>query len=56
MTFERAVTVGLRMVLDAREIVVIVTGASKARALQHIVEKGVNTQWTASVLQISIEM
>jgi glucosamine-6-phosphate deaminase len=38
--------------MEAREIVVIVSGHSKARALQKVVEEGVNHAWTVSMLQL----
>lgn len=48
----QALTVGVGTVLDAREVVLLVSGASKARALQHIVEGGISHLWTASALQL----
>ncbi|KAF2086654.1 glucosamine-6-phosphate isomerase, partial [Saccharata proteae CBS 121410] len=47
-----ALTVGVQTVLDAREVVVIVTGAHKAAALQKCIEEGVNHMWTLSALQL----
>lgn len=47
-----ALTVGVRTVLDAREVVAIVIGARKAVALQKCVEAGVNHMWTLSSLQL----
>ena len=47
-----ALTVGVQTVLDAREVVVIITGAHKALALQKCVEGGVNHMWTLSALQL----
>ncbi|KAF2718846.1 glucosamine-6-phosphate deaminase [Polychaeton citri CBS 116435] len=47
-----ALTVGVGTVLDAREVVVIVTGAHKALALQKCIEGGVNHMWTLSSLQM----
>ena len=47
-----ALTVGVQTVLDAREVVIIVTGAHKASALQKCVEGGVNHMWTLSALQL----
>lgn len=46
-----ALTVGVGTVLDAREVVAIVTGAHKALALKKCVEDGVNHMWTLSALQ-----
>ncbi len=47
-----ALTVGVGTVMDAREVVLLVNGYKKARALQKIVEEGVNHIWSASVLQL----
>jgi len=46
-----ALTVGVGTVMDAREVVIIVNGRSKARALRAVVEEGVNHMWTLSCLQ-----
>lgn len=47
-----ALTVGVQTVLDAREVVIIITGAHKALALQKCLEEGVNHMWTLSSLQL----
>ncbi|MEK6650741.1 MAG: glucosamine-6-phosphate deaminase, partial [Bacteroidota bacterium] len=47
-----ALTVGVGTVMDAEELVIIVSGYSKARALQKVVEEGVNHMWTVSMLQL----
>ena len=47
-----ALTVGVGTVLDAREVVIIVNGHNKARALRHAVEEPVNHMWTISALQM----
>jgi glucosamine-6-phosphate deaminase len=47
-----ALTVGIATVLDAKEVLIIVNGLSKARALRHAVEEGVNHMWTISALQL----
>jgi glucosamine-6-phosphate deaminase len=39
------------VVIQAREVVIIITGAHKALALQKCVEGGVNHMWTLSSLQ-----
>lgn len=49
---KRALTVGVGTVLDAKEVVIIVNGHNKARALQHAVEEGINHMWTISALQL----
>ncbi len=47
-----AVTVGVGTVMDAREVLIIVNGHGKARALRHAVEEPVNHMWTISALQM----
>ncbi|KAJ9249013.1 hypothetical protein DTO195F2_8659 [Paecilomyces variotii] len=47
-----ALTVGIQTIMDAREVVIVVTGAHKALALQHGLEGGVNHMWTLSALQL----
>jgi glucosamine-6-phosphate deaminase len=47
-----ALTVGVGTVMDAREVVVVVNGHNKARALHHVVEEGVSHMWTGSALQL----
>ena len=47
-----ALTVGVKTVLDACEVVVVVTGQRKALALSMAIEHGVNHLWTLSALQM----
>ena len=47
-----ALTVGVGTVLDSKEVLIIITGYNKARALQMVVEQGVNHMWTVSALQL----
>ncbi|KAI1042360.1 hypothetical protein LB505_012292 [Fusarium chuoi] len=47
-----ALTVGVQTVMDAREVVIIATGASKAIAIQQAVEGGVSHLCTLSCLQL----
>lgn len=47
-----ALTVGVGTVMDARELLIIISGYNKARALQMVVEEGVNHMWTVSMLQL----
>ncbi|MDR0760366.1 MAG: glucosamine-6-phosphate deaminase [Treponema sp.] len=47
-----ALTVGVGTVMDAREVIILVSGHNKARALQAAVEGGVNHMWTLSCLQM----
>lgn len=46
-----ALTVGVGTVTDAREVVIVISGRSKARALQQAVEGGVSHMCTLSCLQ-----
>ncbi len=47
-----ALTVGVGTVMDAEEVLIIVNGHAKARALRHAVEESVNHMWTISALQM----
>jgi glucosamine-6-phosphate deaminase len=47
-----ALTVGIQTVMDAKEVVILVNGFSKAQALQQMVEGSVNHMWTGSILQM----
>ena len=47
-----ALTVGVDTVMQAKEVVIIISGYNKAQALQQVVEEGVNHMWTVSVLQL----
>ena len=47
-----ALTVGVDTVMQAKEVIIIINGYNKARALQQVVEEGVNHMWTVSVLQL----
>lgn len=47
-----ALTVGVGTVTDSEEVVLIVNGHSKARALYKMIEEGVNHMWTSSALQL----
>ncbi len=38
--------------MDAKEVMILVNGHNKARALQHAVEEGVSQMWTVSILQM----
>ncbi|OQR93745.1 oscillin [Thraustotheca clavata] len=46
-----ALTVGVGTVMDAREVLIIITGHSKAYALYKVIEEGVNHMWTVSAIQ-----
>ena len=47
-----ALTVGVGTVMDAKQVMIMVNGHNKARALQHGVEEPVNHMWTISCLQM----
>jgi len=47
-----ALTVGVGTVMDAKEVMIMVNGHNKARALQHAIEAGVSQEWTISALQL----
>jgi glucosamine-6-phosphate deaminase len=47
-----ALTVGVGTVMDARAVLIIVSGHSKSHALASVVEQGVNHMWTVSCLQL----
>ena len=47
-----ALTVGVGTVMDSKQVLIIIAGYSKARALQKCVEEGVNHMWTVSMLQL----
>ena len=46
-----ALTVGVGTVMDAKQVMIMVNGHNKARALRHGVEEPVNHMWTISCLQ-----
>lgn len=47
-----ALSVGVGTVTDAKEVLILINGHNKARALAHTVEGGVSQQWTCSALQL----
>jgi len=49
---ETALSVGVGTVMDADEVLIIINGPNKARAMRHVVEEGVNHMWTVSALQM----
>uniref|UniRef100_A0A7I4YF67 Glucosamine-6-phosphate isomerase n=1 Tax=Haemonchus contortus TaxID=6289 RepID=A0A7I4YF67_HAECO len=48
----QALTVGVKTVMDAREVMVLVTGSHKALALHHAIEGGISHMWTVSAIQM----
>lgn len=49
---QTALTVGVGTIMDAQEVMVLISGYAKARALRQCVEEGVNHFWTVSMLQL----
>ena len=47
-----AITVGVGTILESEEILILVNGHHKSRALFHAVEGSVNQMWTVSALQL----
>ena len=47
-----ALTVGVGTIMDAKEVLILVNGHNKARALYQAVEGAVNHMWTVSILQM----
>lgn len=47
-----ALTVGVDTVMQADEVIIIINGYNKGRALQKVVEEGINHMWTVSVMQL----
>ncbi|SHE37764.1 glucosamine-6-phosphate deaminase [Dysgonomonas macrotermitis] len=47
-----ALTVGVGTVMDAKEVLIMVNGHNKARALAQVVEGSVNHMWTITALQL----
>lgn len=47
-----SVTVGVGTILDAKEVLILVNGHNKARALAQAVEGSINQMWTITALQL----
>ena len=47
-----ALTVGVKTILDAEEVLILISGVAKAQALQHAVEGCVSHMWPVSALQL----
>ncbi len=48
----KALTVGVGTINDGEEVLILASGYTKARALRHAIEEGVNHIWTISILQM----
>ena len=49
---QSALTVGVATIMDAKEVLIMVEGNNKARALHMGIEEGINHMWTISTLQL----
>jgi len=47
-----ALTVGVATIMDAGEVLILVTGHNKSRALHKAIEGGINQMWTITALQL----
>ncbi len=47
-----ALTVGVATIMDAKEVMILVNGHQKARALLHAIERPISHMWTVSALQM----
>ena len=47
----QALTVGIKTIMNAKEIILLASGRKKALAIKHIIEEPISSQWTASKLQ-----
>ncbi|KAH8058533.1 glucosamine-6-phosphate deaminase [Aureococcus anophagefferens] len=48
----KALTVGVATVMDAKEVLIIITGISKSLALRNCIEEPLSHMWTASAIQL----
>lgn len=48
---KQALTVGVGTVMDAKEVMILITGSHKAYALYMAIEQGINHMWTVSAFQ-----
>ncbi|ENN80226.1 hypothetical protein YQE_03345, partial [Dendroctonus ponderosae] len=48
---KQALTVGVATVMNAKEVMILITGSHKAFALYKAIEEGVNHMWTVSAFQ-----
>ncbi len=48
----RALTVGVGTVMDAREVLILINGHNKARAMAETIEGAVSQKWTCSAIQM----
>ncbi|EEB20515.1 glucosamine-6-phosphate isomerase, putative, partial [Pediculus humanus corporis] len=48
---KEALTVGVGTVMDADEVMILITGSHKSYALHKAIEEGINHMWTVSAFQ-----
>ena len=48
----QALSVGVGTVMDSKEVLILISGHNKARALAATVEHGVSQKWTCSAIQL----
>ncbi len=48
----KCITQGLATIMDAKEVLLIATGANKAQAVRELVEGGISAHWPATILQM----
>ena len=48
----RAITVGVGTIMDAKQVLLVVSGHDKAEALKHGVEGSISNMWTVTALQL----
>jgi len=48
----QALSVGVGTVMDAKEVLIVINGYNKARAVREVVEGGISHMWTVSMLQM----
>ncbi|OJF76810.1 MAG: glucosamine-6-phosphate deaminase [Treponema sp. CETP13] len=49
---KKALTVGVGTVCDSNEVLILMSGHNKARALKHAIEGSISQMWTISILQM----
>lgn len=47
----QCITQGLGTIMEARELVLLATGAAKARAVAHLIEGSISARWPATIVQ-----
>mgnify|MGYP003320835660 CR=1 FL=1 len=51
-----ALSVGVGTVMDSKEVLILINGHNKARALAHCVEGGVSSKWTTNAEAINLQI